>query len=295
MSRASSAPPSVSVVIPARNRETTLPAALDSVARQSVPVQQVIVVDDGSQDATAEVARRHGCTVLTHPASRGSGAARNTGIEAATGTWIAFLDSDDEWLPEHVETFLRHLGDNVLVTTRAMDSLGNRRGYLGTKVARLDSARCFVPEPPVVTSGCFVRRDALLAAGLFGSFPRAQDLDMWARTLEHGSGIALPATTVRYLVTEAGMSEESRQKNIAHMRDVAASFRDRPWADAGFYRAIETRINWDSFRRGTSNRSWATARPGLWWLVRHPLAWVDVVRLILSRRGLELGPRSSRT
>jgi glycosyltransferase involved in cell wall biosynthesis len=283
--------PTISVVIPARDRAETLARSLESVARQTVPVLEVVVVDDGSEDDTAAVARRHGATVLTHDVARGSGEARNTGIRAAAGTWVAFLDSDDEWLPSHVETFLAQVGDNILVSTRAVDSLGANRGYLGSRVATLDPPRCFVPEMPVVTSGCFVRRDKLLAAGLFRDFPRAQDLDMWARVLEHGPGVALPDTTVRYLITDSGLSEASRQRNIFYLRQVAGALRDRPWAGRGFYRAIEARIHWDACRRGMSGRDLAMTRSHVGWLVTHPLAWWDVARLVLSRRGVEVPRR----
>jgi len=178
-----------------------------------------------------------------------------------------------------------------------VDSLGKQRGYLGSAVAHLSPSRCFVPEPPVVTSGCFARKDALVEAGLFRGFPRAQDLDMWARVLEHGAGIALPATTVAYTITEAGLAEESRQKNIHHVRQVAASFADRAWTNRQFYRAIEARIHWDAFRRGLSRRDWPVAAGSLRWLLGRPAAWWDVVRLVVSRRGLEVShraPRSSR-
>jgi hypothetical protein len=183
---------------------------------------------------------------------------------------------------------LENVGDEVLVSTRAVDSLGNRRGYLGSAVAQLDPVRCFVPEMPVVTSGCFARKDALMEAGLFRSFPRAQDLDMWARVLEHGAGIALPATTVSYTITEQGLTEQSRQKNIAHLRMVADSFADRAWTNKSFYRAIEARIHWDTFRRGLSRRDRAVAVGNLGWLLTRPSAWPAVVRLILSRRGVEV-------
>lgn len=285
----------ISVVIPVRDRVRTLGLALESVRRQTVPVHEILVVDDGSTDGSPEVAREYGATVLVHESSRGSGAARNTGIQAANGTWIAFLDSDDQWMPEHVETFLGRVGDEVLVSTRAVDSLGKRRGYLGSAVAHLDPSRCFVPEPPVVTSGCFVRKDALVAAGLFRGFPRAQDLDMWARVLEHGAGIALPVTTVAYTVTEQGLAEESRQRNIQHVREVAASFADRAWTNRRFYRAIETRIHWDAFRRGLSRRDRAVVVRNLGWLVARPAAWSDVVRLVVSRRGVEWRQRVPRS
>ena len=99
----------VSVIIPVRNRETLIERAIRSVLAQTAPVLEVIVVDDGSTDNTpsmvASLAREEDrIHFLQHASSRGAQAARNTGIRAAKGEWIAFLDSDDLWLPKSLET-----------------------------------------------------------------------------------------------------------------------------------------------------------------------------------------------
>ena len=109
-SREGTAP--VSVIIPAFNRADTLPRALRSVLGQSLRPAEVIVVDDHSQDATAEVAERWGVRVIRHERNRGAAAARNTAAAAATQPWLAPLDSDDEWLPHHLATLwpLREIG-----------------------------------------------------------------------------------------------------------------------------------------------------------------------------------------
>lgn len=94
--------PLVSVVIPAFNRAFILPEALDSVLAQTYKDFEVIVVDDGSTDNTEEVLQpyiqRRGVRFLVQ-ANQGPAAARNRGIEAARGKYVAFLDSDDLWLP----------------------------------------------------------------------------------------------------------------------------------------------------------------------------------------------------
>ncbi|MFE8938056.1 MULTISPECIES: glycosyltransferase family 2 protein [unclassified Streptomyces] len=99
----------VSVVIPAHNSARTLDACLRSVYAQTHPVHEVIVVDDGSTDATAEIARRHPCTLLGDGVNRGVSAARNTGIAAATGDVLFFLDSDEALTPGSVEAALEIL------------------------------------------------------------------------------------------------------------------------------------------------------------------------------------------
>ncbi|WP_411075661.1 glycosyltransferase family 2 protein [Streptomyces sp. cmx-4-7] len=99
----------VSVVIPAHNSARTLDACLRSVYAQTHPVHEVIVVDDGSTDATAEIARRHPCTLLGDGVNRGVSAARNAGIAAATGDVLFFLDSDEALTPGSVAAALEIL------------------------------------------------------------------------------------------------------------------------------------------------------------------------------------------
>lgn len=96
----------LSVVIPAYNAVATIRSAVVSTLNQTQPVLEVIVVDDGSTDATAEVvgAIADPRVRLVSRANGGPSAARNAGIAAARGDWIAFLDSDDLWLPSYVRT-----------------------------------------------------------------------------------------------------------------------------------------------------------------------------------------------
>lgn len=91
----------ISVVIPAYNAAGSIGAAIESCLQQTLPPYQVIVVDDASTDATSDIAIQYkGVFVITLANNSGPSAARNTGIGAATGDIIAFLDSDDTWLPE---------------------------------------------------------------------------------------------------------------------------------------------------------------------------------------------------
>ncbi|MFI8083325.1 glycosyltransferase family 2 protein [Kitasatospora sp. NPDC086009] len=100
---------SVSVVIPAHNSARTLGACLDSVYAQTAPVHEVIVVDDGSTDRTAEVAEGYPCTLIRRTPNRGVSAARNAGIAAATGDILFFLDSDEALTPDSVANALEIL------------------------------------------------------------------------------------------------------------------------------------------------------------------------------------------
>lgn len=103
----------VSVVIPCYNAERYIGATLRSVLAQGLPDMEVIVVDDGSSDGSADLVRRGfpGVTLLRQ-ANQGVAAARNHGIEHATGDWIAFVDADDIWLPDKLTAQLALLQAN---------------------------------------------------------------------------------------------------------------------------------------------------------------------------------------
>jgi glycosyltransferase involved in cell wall biosynthesis len=95
---------SVSVVIPTYNRAHIVARAVDSALRAVIPGDEVILIDDGSEDDTERVAIKYGKMVrYIKTVNKGAGCARNLGIQAARHDLIAFLDSDDEWLPEHLQ------------------------------------------------------------------------------------------------------------------------------------------------------------------------------------------------
>ena len=103
-------PMKITAIIPAYNAERTITRAVSSVLNQTRPADEVIVVDDGSSDGTVDVIRSFGDKViLIQQQNAGASAARNAGINAATGNWIAFLDADDEWLPCRLELQVAHL------------------------------------------------------------------------------------------------------------------------------------------------------------------------------------------
>lgn len=106
--------PRVSVVIPTYDRVETLPRAVESALAQTVDDIEVLVVDDGSTDGTRaliEDVADPRVRYLAHDANRGVSAARNTGVEGARGDYVAFLDSDDEWLPRKIDRQLSVLDD----------------------------------------------------------------------------------------------------------------------------------------------------------------------------------------
>src|SRR5664280_3075793 len=103
--------PRVSVIIPAYNAEAFLARALRSVVAQTFDDYEIVLVDDGSTDGTAEIARSFKQARYFHQPNRRQPATRNRGLKEAKGELIAFLDADDEWLPEKLERQLAFMSE----------------------------------------------------------------------------------------------------------------------------------------------------------------------------------------
>jgi glycosyltransferase involved in cell wall biosynthesis len=143
--------PLVSVIIPTHNRDQLVGRAVNSVLRQSYRKVEVIVVNDGSKDSTDEVLRQIDDgrikVILLQGGRRGASAARNRGIEAATGQYIAFLDDDDEWLPEKLSNQLNKIDQKDIILCGALlKSNGNRDHHYKKQTIDLDDLKggyCF--------------------------------------------------------------------------------------------------------------------------------------------------------
>ena len=104
----------ISAVIPAYNRARLLPRAIESVMNQVVPPAEIIVVDDGSTDNTPEVLAGYGKRIITiRQENGGSASARQRGLLLAQHDWVAFLDSDDIWLPDHLQRMVRAISSTA--------------------------------------------------------------------------------------------------------------------------------------------------------------------------------------
>jgi hypothetical protein len=122
--------PRVSVIVPLYNKARWVIRALDSIASQSFTDFEAIVVDDGSTDGSTALARTYADArfrVLTQ-ANAGPGAARNTGLREASGEYVAFLDADDEWLPDYLAAAVAHLDgpEYAAITTGYFDCPGDK-------------------------------------------------------------------------------------------------------------------------------------------------------------------------
>lgn len=161
----------ISAVIPAYNAERFVADAIESILSQTVPVDEIIVVDDGSTDKTAEVASRFERTRVIRQANAGQGAARNTGIKAASGEWIAFLDADDVWLPEKMASELECIAPDVGVV------------YSNT-FPRIDFGSLWHRQAHISPSGALVRKQTLIDVDGFEesrAVKSVEDLNIWLK------------------------------------------------------------------------------------------------------------------
>jgi glycosyltransferase involved in cell wall biosynthesis len=196
----------ISAVIPAYNSSRTLCDALESVRAQTYRVHEIIVVDDGSTPEEAEAVDRvaAGCTVIHLSTNRGSSVARIMGVARATGEWVAFLDSDDVWLPRKIEQQVAYI--NAHPDCRAVHCSIKVRGRDGEESICIKTAVAFedlVEFPcPVFPSAVVMHRETLIEAGLFDPTKRCcEDLDLFLRfTSEH----AIACVAEPLLVRRAG-------------------------------------------------------------------------------------------
>jgi hypothetical protein len=279
----------ISVVIPAYNRQELIVRALRSVAAQTRPPAEVIVVDDCSQDDTGAVAEAMGARVIRHEHNRGEAGARNSGLRAATQPWIATLDSDDEWLPTHLQDAWEARGDHVLTATSGIQVaegagvLRVRGALRGRPLVLHDPGLLLWPYNLVTASGVVVRRDAALAVGGYPEGIRyAADLEFLASVLSQGSIVVSPRIGVVWHVHEGQVSGDLAPMQGGHLDvihrhrvsgNLPASLEDRWLGGAA----------WDAFRAARWAGDRAGARRALREMLAGPQRAIGVAGVLASR------------
>lgn len=234
----------VSVIIPAWRAVDTICRALKSVAAQTYPPREVVVVDDGSGDGTFEATEA--CRpfmgdislLVISQTNQGAGAARNRALAEASSTYVAFLDADDEWLPEKIARSLEHIEGTKRVLVSHDFVACSDQGE-----APIDCARHFqAAHDPfitlfhkayVATTTVVARRDAVLAIGGFdASLPAAQDYDLWLGMLGQSGAefCVFPGALTRYHYSPTGITshvERRRQCSLRVLYKRAALLRHR--------------------------------------------------------------------
>jgi glycosyltransferase involved in cell wall biosynthesis len=224
---------SVSVIIPTYNCGRFLAACLESVLQQTLPAAEVIVVDDGSTDDTAEVLARYGdrLTVIESPHA-GYAAARNLGLARAHGTWIAFQDADDVALPDRLafqrEWLQAHPDYAALFCNgERMTEAGGHPASPDTVVtpalARTCSGRPLTAADlfagyPAYFQGALVARTALLATGDFdATLPVYPDMEYAYRLFRDQRAVFVDRVVFRYRLHTANVTRD----RLAGRQDIA--------------------------------------------------------------------------
>jgi GT2 family glycosyltransferase len=182
----------VSVIIPTYNRAAFLAEAIDSVLSQTYTHLELIVVDDGSTDATVELLRQYdGKIAVLHTAHGGPSAARNAGIAASRGRYLAFLDSDDVWLPGKLASQMLFFQENPAARICQTEEIWIRNGVRVNSMKKHKKYSGWIfreclPLCIVSPSSVMIERSVLDEVGLFDeAFPACEDYDLWLRIAAH--------------------------------------------------------------------------------------------------------------
>ena len=218
-----------SVVIPCYNAETWLESTLASVAAQTLAALEVIVVDDGSSDRSLDLLRANPTvTQVLQTPNLGPAAARNAGIEAATGDWVAFVDADDWWKPNHLErvaALVSQSEDVVFLAAAEHYSINVNRvvsvsdnGPIGEPTSGMDDGRYFklyLAHGMLEMSSMAVRRDRLQAVGGFeNQFRGAEDLELMMRVVQGQTWAYDPVPSSVYRCNNpASYSRQARKRD----------------------------------------------------------------------------------
>jgi len=216
--------PTISVVIPTFNYGHFIGEALTSALRQNFAPLEIIVVDDGSTDGTEAALRPYAERIVyIRQDNAGVSAARNRGIRAARGDWIAMLDADDIWLPNKLESQRRCAAahpDAVLIG--GLNTAARKQPASG--LYSVFSVEDFLKALPFGTSSALARRECLLENGLFNEARRlAEDRELWLKLTRRAPAARVNAAVWTYR-HHAGQSINQARRMAESYRAVLCDF-----------------------------------------------------------------------
>lgn len=212
----------VSVIIPTHNRGKFLRRTIDSVLKQTYKKYEIIVVDDGSTDNTREIVQTYGKKVrYIYQKNAGPSAARNKGIKNARGKYIAFLDSDDEFLPDKLKIQMKYLEEHPKCSFLYsyyynVDKKGRVLKLREPKKCKKKSELRFLLLTKVFTvrtSTVVVKKEVFEEVGYFNEdYPYSQDWDMWLRIVSQYKGNCIKVPLAKYRLHNDNRSSKAIKK-----------------------------------------------------------------------------------
>lgn len=213
--------PLISTIVPVYNGARYLAAALESVLGQRYRPIELIVVDDGSTDDSAEVSRKYaGHVRYVHQPHAGAGTARNAGVDLATGAYFAFIDADDLWPPDRLERQME-----ALDTDGSLDIVcGHMQQFISPELPKAMKARLSCPAdavPSRLPSTMLIRREAFFRVGYF-SLTIGEAVDWAMRATELGvKRTMLSAVVLKrrvHATNRSLLTSETRSEYVKHMK-----------------------------------------------------------------------------
>jgi succinoglycan biosynthesis protein ExoO len=267
-----------SVVIPVHNKEPHVERAMRSVLSQTFAPFEIILIDDASTDASIEKLKNLATenTVFLKRDEPGPGgyAARNLGIEHATGNWIAFLDADDEWLPDHLEKlkeviqigkgkygcafsgyqFHEPNGKKVDDWLTKGQKAKSKTGIITYEEKGAVKLWAETGQCPIWTGTVAIRKDVFEKAGLFPAnrCRRGGDKDLWLRVLMQTDSVFTNAITAIYYRDSVNMVTRNIKLNQKHciQHSIEEALVNANTEDAHFLRKIN---NWEIYKYAMQN------------------------------------------
>lgn len=225
----------VSVIVPAYNAEQTILRALDSVLAQRCKPREIIVVDDGSRTPIEPVVSTLNANIrVVRQSNAGAAAARNRGVREARSDWIAFLDADDEWLPNRIESQSKALAEHPELgfvwgvfyrrnVSEGGDSLMAPERMTDRPLV-LGPAQAFDIAYRVQTSTVLARRDLLLETRFDPSLRTAEDRDVWIRLLLRSPALCVGEALAIHYEHQGSLSNSDFDGDARNMLAVIARY-----------------------------------------------------------------------
>jgi glycosyltransferase involved in cell wall biosynthesis len=263
--------PEVSIIIPNYNSIRFIHQAIQSALDQTCTSYEIIVVDDGSTDASREELKKYGDRIrYIWQENQGLGGARNTGIRAAKGEWIGLLDADDQWQPNFLEKMISTASSHpsaaiLYCLARCMDVDGKDLDQTvgGPVLPPGQIYQVLLRNNYLIPSTILMRRSTIVDAGLFDASLRScEDWDLWLRLLPDQLFVGIDECLVRYRIHGSSLSTnlDGMQKaasEVIHKKFGADDDSIEAWSDnkrrafGGLYRYksltyIQRQENWQA-------------------------------------------------